>query len=111
MKKLEWLYSSKKDLAEFPEDVIHEIGYALHCAQMGRHYKKSKPFKGYGSGVFEIVIEYDTNAYRSVYTVEMDDVIYVVHCFQKKSKHGMQTPKEEMAIIKQRITRLRASEE
>ncbi|WP_010598955.1 type II toxin-antitoxin system RelE/ParE family toxin [Rickettsiella massiliensis] len=86
MKKLEWVNSSKKDLMEFPEEVIQEIGYALYLSQKGEHYCKAKPFKGCGSGVYEIAIEYDKNAYRSVYIVNLGDTIYVVHCFQKNQR-------------------------
>ena len=68
MKELEWLGSSKKDLMRFPKDVMQEVGYALYFAQRGEHYNKTKPFKGHGSGVYEIATEYDKNAYRSVYS-------------------------------------------
>ena len=107
MKELEWVGSSKKDLMGFPEGVIQEIGYALYLAQTGEHYNKAKPFKGCGSGVYEIATEYDKNAYRSVYIVNLGDTIYILHCFQKKSKRGIKTPKEEIEIIKQRLKLLR----
>lgn len=35
MKKLEWVGSSKKDLATFPKEVRQEVGYALDVAQKG----------------------------------------------------------------------------
>ncbi|MES2998027.1 MAG: type II toxin-antitoxin system RelE/ParE family toxin [Pseudomonadota bacterium] len=108
MKELEWVGSSKKDLMDFPEEVIQEIGYALYLAQKGEHYSKAKPFKGCGSGVYEIATEYDKNAYRSVYIVNLGDTIYIVHCFQKKSKRGIKTPKEEIDVIKQRLKLLSA---
>lgn len=107
VKKLEWLGSSKKDLMEFPTGVIQEVGYALFLAQKGEHYSKVKPFKGHGSGVFEIVIDYAKNAYRSVYIVNLHNTVYVVHCFQKKSKTGIKTPKEEIEVIKQRLKLLK----
>jgi phage-related protein len=108
VKELRWIGSSKKDLIKFPKEIIQEMGYALYCAQKGGYYKKTKSFKGCGSGVYEITAEYDTNAYRAVYIVNIDDVIYVVHCFQKKAKRGIKTPREEIAIIKQRLKFLRA---
>ena len=49
---------------------------------------KSSHLKGYGPGVYEIATEYDKNAYRAVYIVNVGEIIYVVHAFQKKSKHG-----------------------
>ena len=91
----------------FPKEVIQEVGYALYLAQKGEHYNKTKPFKGYGSGVHEIVIEYDKNAYRAAYIVNLGNTIYVVHCFQKKSKRGIKTPQSDVDIIKKRLKMLR----
>ena len=108
MKALEWVGSSKKDLIEFPEEVRQEIGYALQLAQMGETYSKTKMFKGYGSGVYEIVSDHDSNAYRAIYIVNIDDKVYVLHAFQKKSKQGIKTPKEELNIIESRLKRLKA---
>ena len=108
MKDLEWLGSTKKDLTKFPKGVIQEVGYALYCAQKGGRYNKTKPFKNCGSGVYEIAIKYDKNAYRAVYIVSLGDTVYVVHCFQKKSKRGIKTPQEEIEIIKQRLKLLRS---
>ncbi len=56
-----------------------------------------------GSGVFEIIARYDTNTYRTVYTVRLGDNIYVLHAFQKKSTRGISTPKREIDLIKQRL--------
>lgn len=51
----------------------------------------------------EIVCDYDTNTFRAVYTTQIDDVIYVLHCFQKKSKRGIATPKQELEVIRKRL--------
>lgn len=107
MKQLEWLGGSKKDLIEFPEGARQEIGYALYVAQTGGHYHKTKPFKGCGSSVYEVAIEYEKNAYRAIYSVFLDDAIYVIHCFQKKSKRGIKTPKEDIELVKQRLKLLK----
>ena len=101
-KRVEWIGSSKKDLEAFPDPVQHDIGFALMHAQFGGKHKDAKPWKGLGSGVMEIVSNYDTNAYRAIYTVNIGDVIYVLHAFQKKSKSGIATPKEEIALVEGR---------
>ncbi|WP_434527170.1 type II toxin-antitoxin system RelE/ParE family toxin [Photorhabdus asymbiotica] len=41
--------------------------------------------------------------YRAVYTVKFDEAVFVLHAFQKKSKHGIATPKEDMDIIRNRL--------
>ncbi len=101
-KPLEWVKTSLKDLKSFPEEVQREIGYALDRAQAGKKYLHAKPFKGL-DGVVEIVSDFDTNTYRALYATKIGDVIYVLHCFQKKSKKGIETPKQQVDLIKQRL--------
>ena len=60
--------------------------------------------KGFaGAGVVEIVEDYNNDTYRAVYTVRLADAGYVLHVFQKKSKKGISTPKEEIDKIKARL--------
>ena len=44
-----------------------------------------------------------TGAYRAVYAVRFEEAVFVLHCFQKKSKSGIATPKEEMDVIRRRL--------
>lgn len=108
MKKLIWLKSSKKDLLKFPIEVRREIGFALYVAQLGDTHDNVKLFKGKNSGVYEIVSNFDTNAYRAIYTTQIENIIYVLHCFQKKSKRGIKTPKVELNVINQRLKYLKS---
>lgn len=78
------------------------IGDALIFAQAGEKHPYAKPFKGVGSGVFEIVKPFNKETYRAVYAVKIGDVIYVLHSFHKKSKSGISTPKKEVDLIEQR---------
>ena len=64
--------------------------------------RDAKPFKGVGSGVIEIALRHDAEAYRTVLAVQLGRKIYVLHAFQKKSKKGIATPKHEVDLIKQR---------
>ena len=75
------------------------MGDALQFAQLGKKHQKAKPLRGVGSGVFEVAARYDTNTYRAVYTVKIGENIYVLHVFQKKSTHGIRTPKKEIDLI------------
>jgi phage-related protein len=94
--------SSLDDLRQFPEDVKDEIGYALYLAQIGQKYLKAKPLKEL-NGVMEIVSDYQRDTYRAVYAVKLGDHVYVLHAFQKKSKKGISTPKQEIDLIKKRL--------
>ncbi|NES22378.1 MAG: type II toxin-antitoxin system RelE/ParE family toxin [Symploca sp. SIO3E6] len=102
IRPLIWLGSSKKKIQSFPEEVKKLIGDELQIIQFGGMPKDAKPFKGVGSGVFEIAIKYDNDAYRCVQAVQLGKYIYVLHAFQKKSKKGIETPKPDVDLIKKR---------
>lgn len=102
IKELVWIGTSHRDLKDFPPEVQDEMGYALYLAQEGDKHPKAKPLKGF-TGVMEIRSTYSTNAYRSIYTTKINEKIYVLHAFQKKSKKGIQTPRNEIDLIKQRL--------
>lgn len=108
-KPVVWMGSSKEDLKEFPDDVQDEFGHALWVAQEGDKYVSAKPLKGFGgASVLEIVEDYDGDTYRAVYTVRFAEAVFVLHCYQKKSRRGRETPKSDMELIKRR---LKAAEE
>ena len=87
-----------------PDEVQQVFGFALYYAQIGLLHPEAKPLKGFGSaGILEIVEDWQGDAYRAVYTVRFADMVYVLHCFQKKSKHGAETPKPEMDLIRARL--------
>ena len=102
-----WVGHSKKNLLGFPLGVRKLIGDELQFMQFGGMPKDAKPFKGVGSGVFEIAIRYDTDAYRTVVAVQLGKRIYVLHAFQKKAKTGIATPKHEVDLIQQRYMEAR----
>lgn len=103
-KNVVWMGSSLDDLKKMPEDVKDVFGYALHLAQNGKKHGDAKPLKGFkGAGVLEVVDDFKGDTYRAVYTVKIADAVYVLHCFQKKSKSGIATPKKNIDLIKQRL--------
>lgn len=106
IKPLEWVGSSLEDLKDFPEDVQGEIGYALYLAQLGDKHPDTKPLKGFkGASVLEVVEDFDGDTYRAIYTVKLPKAVYVLHVFQKKSKHGIATPKQDIDLIEARLER------
>lgn len=102
-KSVAWIGSSRKDLCALPDDARRVMGYAIYLAQYGSRHIAAKPLKGFGgAGVLEVVCDYDGNAFRMVYTVRLEDIIYVLHVFQKKSHRGIETPLHEMEVVKAR---------
>jgi phage-related protein len=103
-KLLIWIGSSKKDLLALPIGVRKFFGHALHFAQRGDQHIAAKVLKGFGgSGVLELIENDVGGTYRAVYTVKFAEAVFVLHCFQKKSKSGIATPKTDMDIIRARL--------
>ena len=99
-----WLGSTRKAVHNFPLTIRQAVGFALFQAQLGGKHEDAKPLKGFGgAGVLEIVERFDGDTYRAVYTVKFAGVIYVLHAFQKKSKKGIKTPKQDLDLIKKRL--------
>ena len=102
-KPVHWVGSSKKDLLSFPKQVVSDMGYALGLAQLGGKSPEAKPWKGQGSGVFELVERHEGDAYRAVYTVRFEAAVYVLHAFQKKSPKGIKTDQRDVDLVAQRL--------
>ena len=104
LKPLQWVGTSKRDLLSLPPPVVDLFGFALYLAQDGRKHEQAKPLKGFGSAsVLEVVEDWDRNTYRAVYTVRFESAVFVLHVFQKKSKHGAATPKADLDLIRVRL--------
>lgn len=104
MRALLWVGSSKRDLLQMPDKVQSDIGFALYLAQLGDKHSSAKPLKGFGSaGILEVVEDFDGDTYRAVYTVRFANAVYVLHCFQKKSTHGIAMPKSDSDLIERRL--------
>jgi phage-related protein len=99
-----WIGSSKKDLMALPLAVRKFFGHALDYAQRGDQHEAAKVLKGFGSaGVLELV-DYDTaGTYRAIYTVRFAEAVFVLHCFQKKSKKGASTASSDMELVHARM--------
>lgn len=104
LKPLFWIGSSRKDYCAFPGVVQDDVGYALYWAQLGRKHVEAKALKGFGdAGVIEVISSHEGEAFRTVYTVRFAKAVYVLHAFQKKSKAGIETPKQEMELVRRRL--------
>jgi phage-related protein len=80
------------------------MGFALFQAQRGQKHVHAKPLKGFGgAGVLEVVDDLDGNSFRVVYTIRLQDAIYVLHAFQKKSHKRSATPQHVMDLVKSRL--------
>jgi phage-related protein len=102
LRPLVWMGSSRRDLQAFPRAAQKLIGDELQLIQFGGMPKDAKPFRGIGSGVFEIASRHGGAALRTVVAVQLGKRVYVLHAFQKKSKKVIATPNQDIELIKKR---------
>ncbi|HWK53990.1 MAG TPA: type II toxin-antitoxin system RelE/ParE family toxin [Hyphomicrobiales bacterium] len=102
-KLLYWESSSKKDFKAFPLSVQKDMGVALFIVQLGGVPNSAKPWKGLGSGVYELVADYRGDTFRAVYMVRLSDAVHMLHAFQKKSKTGIATPQPDVELVEARL--------
>jgi len=101
-----WMGSSRKDLIALPPVVVDTFGYGIYLAQIGKRHENSRVLRGFGdAGVVEIVESLHGSTFRAVYTVRYAAAVFVLHVFQKKAKHGIATPKKDLDLVAQRLSR------
>ena len=70
----------------FPAESRKEAGFQLGKVQAGLELDNWKPFDDVRASTKEIRIRDAAGAYRVMYVAKFEEAIYVLHCFQKKSK-------------------------
>ncbi|HAI6830294.1 TPA: type II toxin-antitoxin system RelE/ParE family toxin [Escherichia coli] len=102
-KKLAFLDTSLDDLRAFPESSRQEIGYQLDRIQQGLNPYDWKPFSTIGLGVREIRTRDADGLYRVMYVAKFEEAVYVLHCFQKKTRT---TSQSDIDLAKRRYKEL-----
>lgn len=103
MKDLHFVGSSLADLRRFPAEARREAGFELDAVQRGLDPSDWKPLSTVGPGVREIRIHV-LGEWRAVYVARFADAVYVLHCFEKKSR---KTRREDLALARERYRLLR----
>ena len=99
VKPIEFRGRALDDLCRFPTSARREAGYQLYQVQEGLDPDDWKPMNTVGSGVKEIRIREEDGAFRVMYVAKFAEVIYVLHCFQKKTR---KTSPEDIALASRR---------
>lgn len=110
MKPILWIGSSEKDLEGMPDAPRLEIRAAMFAVQSGGKVECAKPMRGDLGGVVEVVAHDRGGTFRGMYYVGKE-LIYALHFFQKKSKHGIKTPKRELDLVRRRLAWARRQEQ
>jgi phage-related protein len=104
---ISWLKGARRDFEDFPKGAQDRLLDALTVIADGGMPAIAKPLRGLGSGVLELALAFRGDAYRVVYALQLGADVWVIHAFQKKSKTGIKTPKEEIDLIEARLRRVR----
>ena len=101
-KTIEFVFSAREDLRSFPKEARRTAGQNLDQVQQGLTPGCAKPLKGLGSGVMELKVKEDGDAYRAVYVAKFEEAVYVLDAFQKKSPSGSKLPQNIQDRIRDR---------
>lgn len=107
MKPICFLGDSLACLRAFPENPRQDAGYQLDHqldqVQRGRQPNDFKPMPSVGKGAEELRVRDDSGAYRVIYIARLEEAVYVLHAFQKKSratsKHDIDIAKHRYALL------------
>lgn len=102
-KPVEFRGDSLDALREFPESARREAGFQIDKVQQGHEPDDWKPMTTVGTGVKEIRIRDEAGAFRVIYVAKLADVIYVLHCFQKKTQA---TSQKDIQLARKRFADL-----
>ena len=100
-----WEGDSREVLKGFPEGVRQNFGFELWQLQLGERPSDYRPLPSIGAEVYELRDQDERAWYRVVYISRINDVIYVLHCFEKKSR---EMPRKDFGKAKQRLKAVKA---
>ena len=100
MKKVVFMGDSLARIRAFPSGARQDAGFQIDRVQRGEHPDKWKPMKTIGKGVQEICIKEASGHYRVIYLAKLEDAVYVLHAFQKKTQ---QTRKSDIDLARKRL--------
>jgi phage-related protein len=98
-----WLGDSLGVLRGFPALIQGDLGYALYQVQLGQMPPDSKPMRTVGPGVYELRDQDERAWYRVFYLKKIANVVYVLHCFEKRTA---QTERKDIEVARERLKRL-----
>jgi len=107
MRPIRWMKAARKDFEDFPQGARDDLLDALTAVADGGHPSIAKPLTGLGSGVLELALRHRGDAFRVVYALQIGADVWVIHAFQKKSKSGIATPRQEIDLVRERLKRLK----
>lgn len=103
-----WEGDSKEVLSDFPAEVKATLGFSLRQIQNGQKPRcEHRPMTSVGKGVWELKDGDNRAWYRVMYLTRVQNVIHVLHCFEKDSRktdrRDIETAKFRLQEVRQRL--------
>ncbi|MDE1163719.1 MAG: type II toxin-antitoxin system RelE/ParE family toxin [Acidobacteriaceae bacterium] len=103
-----WEGDSRDKLLEWSKDVRVDFGHALNEMQEGRMPTlQSRRMSTIGDGVYELKTDDTAKWYRLMYIARLEDVIYILDCFEKDTakteKNDLSRSKARYQQVHQRL--------
>ena len=103
MKRLCFMGDSLQQIRAFPQGARKEAGVELHKVQQGLGPNDWKPMTSVGEGVQEIRIRDQAGAFRVLYVARLEEAVYVLHAFRKKTPR---TAKRDLDLAATRLKQI-----
>ena len=92
--------NSLEKIRAFPSGARQDAGFQIDKVQRGENPDEWKPMKTVGKGVKEIRIREASSHYRVIYLANLEDTVYVLHAFPKKTQR---TRKSDIYLARKRL--------
>lgn len=100
-----WEGDSKEIISAFPAEVKQTLGFSLRRIQDGKTPAcPTRSMSSIGTGVWELKTDDEKTWYRVIYLTRINDVIHVLHCFEKQST---KTDRRDIGMAKARLKAVR----
>lgn len=99
--ELRWMGDAKEVLSTFPAEVKGAIGFTFRRIQQGLSPRcETRRMDSIGKGVWELKASDERTWYRVIYLTKIENVIYVLHAFEKNSR---KTDRRDLAVARARL--------
>jgi phage-related protein len=103
-----WMGDSRQVLRDWPEEIRASMGQSLRLLQQGLPAALDvRPMQSIGQGVFELKDADESAWYRVIYLARIEDRIYVLDCFCKRSRktarNDLETARARLAHVQQQL--------
>jgi phage-related protein len=102
-------------LSGFPDEVKRALGFSLRQLQIGREpTSQTRNMSSIGPGIYELKEADERAWYRAIYLSKVDSIVYVLHCFEKKTRktdrRDIEVARKRLKLVRQRLQEQRAYE-